>query len=112
SPEVHAGDLLGDFQIIDQLARGGMGVVYLAEDVRLKRRAAVKVLAPELASDDAFRRRFVRESELAAAIDHPNIVPIYGAGQTGELLWIAMRYVAGTSLRDVLARQGRLDVEY
>ncbi len=112
SADVRPGAQLGDFRILELVGRGGMGIVYLAEDVRLKRRAAVKVLAPELAEDETFRHRFIRESELAAAIDHPNIVPVYGAGEAGGRLWIAMRYVEGTNLRDLIARKGRLDLEY
>ena len=85
-----------------------MSVVYLAEDLRLKRRVALKLLAVDLAEDDAFRDRFLRESELAASIDHPNIVPIYEAGETDDLLFIAMRYVEGRDLKERL-RHGRLD---
>src|SRR5919106_872793 len=85
-----------------------MSVVYLAEDLRLKRRVALKVLAAGLAEDESFRDRFLRESELAASIDHPNIVPIYEAGKTEELLFIAMRYVDGRDLKERL-QLGRLD---
>src|SRR5688572_26620274 len=85
-----------------------MSVVYLAEDLRLKRRVALKLLAAGLAEDESFRERFLRESELAASIDHPNIVPIYEAGATGGLLFIAMRYVAGRDLAKRL-RRGRLE---
>ena len=87
-----------------------MSVVYLAEDLRLKRRVALKLLASELAEDESFRERFLRESELAASIDHPNIVPIYEAGTTDELLFIAMRYVEGPDLKERLQR-GRLDAD-
>ena len=75
-----------------------MSVVYLAEDLRLKRRVALKLLAAGLAEDESFRDRFLRESELAASIDHPNIIPIYEAGTTEDLLFIAMRYVEGSDL--------------
>src|SRR5688572_25702457 len=85
-----------------------MSVVYRAEDLRLKRMVALKLLAASLAEDGSFRDRFLRESELAASIDHPNIVPIYEAGATGDLLFIAMRYVEGRDLRARLQR-GRLD---
>ena len=77
------------------LGRGGMGVVYRAEDLRLKRKVALKLLAPELAEDNRFRERFLRESELAASLDHPHIVPIYSAGEVDGQLFIAMRYVEG-----------------
>src|SRR5262245_26256025 len=85
-----------------------MSVVYLAEDLRLKRRVALKLLATGLAEDESFRDRFLRESELAASIDHPHIVPIYEAGTTGALLFIAMRFVDGRDLR-VRLQRGRLD---
>src|SRR5262245_13612118 len=85
-----------------------MSVVYLAEDLRLKRPVALKLLAAKLAEDESFRERFLRESELAASIDHPNIVPIYEAGTTDDLLFIAMRYVEGRDLKQRLER-GRLD---
>src|SRR5262245_27809623 len=85
-----------------------MSVVYLAEDLRLKRRVALKLLAAGLAEDASFRERFLRESELAASIDHPNIVPIFEAGTTGGLLFIAMRYVEGLDLKQRL-QHGRLD---
>jgi WD40 repeat protein/tRNA A-37 threonylcarbamoyl transferase component Bud32 len=85
-----------------------MSVVYLAEDLRLKRRVALKVLASGLADDASFRDRFLRESELAASIDHPNIVPIYEAGTTEGRLFIAMRYVEGRDLGGRL-QEGRLE---
>ena len=75
-----------------------MSVVYLAEQIRLKRRAALKLLAPELADDARFRERFLRESELAASLDHPNVIPIFDAGETDGILYIAMRYVEGHDL--------------
>jgi DNA-binding beta-propeller fold protein YncE/predicted Ser/Thr protein kinase len=92
------------------LGRGGMSVVYLAEDLRLKRKVALKLLASALAEDDAFRDRFLVESELAASLDHPNIVPIYAAGDASEQLFIAMRYVEGNDLKELL-RDGPLSVE-
>ncbi len=86
-----------------------MGVVYLAFDPQLKRRVALKVLAPELAHDQSFRERFVRESEVAASLDHPNVVPIFGAGEHDGVLYIAMRYVEGTDLGGLLEREGPLE---
>ena len=102
------GTELAGYRIESLLGCGGMGVVYLAEDLRLKRRVALKLLAADLAEDESFRDRFLHESELAASIDHPNIVPIYEAGTTGGLLFIAMRFVEGRDLRERL-RHGRLD---
>ncbi|HYG70686.1 MAG TPA: protein kinase [Actinomycetota bacterium] len=101
----------GPYRIESLLGRGGMSVVYLAEDTRLGRRVAIKVLAPELAADEAFRSRFVRESQLAAGLDHPNIVPVFEAGETDGQLYIAMRYVRGTDLRTLIVREGPLDPE-
>jgi WD40 repeat protein len=102
------GTELAGYRIESLLGLGGMSVVYLAEDLRLKRKVALKLLAATLAEDESFRDRFLRESELAASIDHPNIVPIYEAGATEEHLFIAMRYVEGRDLKERL-RRGRLD---
>jgi WD40 repeat protein len=102
------GTELAGYRIESLLGYGGMSVVYLAEDLRLKRPVALKLLAAGLAEDETFRDRFLRESELAASIDHPNIVPIYEAGATEDLLYIAMRYVEGRDLKELLGR-GRLD---
>ncbi|MDP9341545.1 MAG: protein kinase [Actinomycetota bacterium] len=101
-------DLAG-YRIESLLGRGGMSLVYLAEDRRLKRRVALKVIAPELAQDQLFRQRFVRESELAASLDHPNIVPIYEAGEANGVLFIAMRYVEGIDLKALVERDGPLE---
>ena len=103
--------MLAGYRIEDLLGRGGMSTVYLAEDTRLRRRVALKVLAPKLARDERFRDRFVRESQVAAAMEHPNIVPIYEAGEAEGLLFIAMRYVRGTDLRRLIAAEGRLGAE-
>jgi len=103
------GSELAGYRIEALLGRGGMAIVYLAEHLRLGRKVALKLLAPELAGDEQFQQRFVRESQLAAAIDHPNIIPIYDAGEANGLLYIAMRYVAGTDLRARLKQAGRLD---
>jgi serine/threonine protein kinase len=90
------------------LGRGGMSVVYEAENVRLGNTIALKVLAPELSTDDAFRARFLKESRLAASLNHPNVIPIYDTGPYEDLLYIAMRYVAGSDLRTVLDRHERI----
>ena len=76
------GTELAGYRIERLLGRGGMGVVYLAQDLTLERRVALKLLAPELAEDERFRERFLRESRLAASIDHPNVIPIYEAGES------------------------------
>ena len=108
SDDPRVGTELAGYRIESLLGWGGMSVVYLAEDLRLKRKVALKLLAASLAEDESFRDRFLRESELAASIDHPNIVPIYQAGTTEDLLFIAMRYVEGRDLKERLQR-GRLD---
>jgi serine/threonine protein kinase len=103
------GTELAGYRIESLLGWGGMSVVYLAEDLRLKRPVALKLLAASLAKDASFRERFLRESELAASIDHPNIVPVYEAGTTpDDLLFIAMRYVDGQDLKARL-EGGRLE---
>jgi hypothetical protein len=79
----------------DRDGRGGVGVVYLAEDLRLHRKVALKLIAPELAENERFRERFLAESELAASLDHPNVVPIYEADEAEGVLFIAMRHVEG-----------------
>ena len=86
-----------------------MGVVYLATDLRLKRRIALKILAPELSQDQAFRDRFVRESEVAASLEDPNVVPIYEAGEADRQLFIAMRYVEGADLGTLIREFGPID---
>ncbi|MFP5312215.1 MAG: serine/threonine-protein kinase, partial [Actinomycetes bacterium] len=90
------------------IARGGMGVVYRAFDQQLGRPVALKLLAPELAANDKFRQRFVRESRLAASVEHPNILPIYAAGEWSGVLYIAMRFVHGTDLKQELDERGFL----
>jgi hypothetical protein len=102
------GDELAGYRIEREIGRGGMGVVYLAKQARLGRRVALKVIVPQLARDDAFRARFEREARLAAAIDHPNVVPIYDADRAGGSLYLAMRFVDGRDLGVAIAEQGRL----
>src|SRR5687768_10354115 len=104
SDDPRVGTELAGYRIESMLGWGGMSVVYLAEDLRLKRRVALKLLAARLAEDDSFRDRFLRESELAASIDHPNIVPVYEAGTAEGILFIAMRYVGGGDLKERLQR--------
>ena len=108
--EIEIGGVLAGFRIERLLGRGAMGAVYLGEDVHLRRKVAVKVLAPELAADERFRKRFLVESQLAASLDHPNIVPIYAAGEEGGQLYLAMRYVEGYDLRELVdSTPGGLD---
>jgi ABC-type branched-subunit amino acid transport system substrate-binding protein len=94
---------------VDSLAgRGGMGVVYRATDLSLERPVALKLIAPELAENERFRDRFLREPRLAASLDHPNVIPIYEAGEHDGQLYLAMRFVEGSDLKSVLEREGKL----
>jgi tRNA A-37 threonylcarbamoyl transferase component Bud32 len=111
STGLEAGELVAGYRIERLLGRGGMAAVYLAEDTRLKRKVALKVLSPELAADEVFRQRFVDESERLASVDHPNIIPVYEAGQDGDHLFIAMRLVDTTDLKQLIAAQGPLPPE-
>ena len=107
SDDPRVGTELAGYRIESLLGSGGMSVVHLAEDLRLKRRVALKLLAASLAEDESFRDRFLRGSELAASIDHPNIIPIYEAGEAEDgLLFIALRLVDGFDLRRLLVREG------
>ena len=99
------------YRLQSLLSRGGMAVVYLAQDIRLDRTVALKILAVELGEDDSFRERFLRESRVAASIDHPNVVPIYDAGESDGLLFIAMRQVEDPDLRGLIRSNGPLEVE-
>ena len=101
-------DFLG-YRIEELLGRGGMGVVYRAYDLRLKRTVALKLMAPDLALDQRFRERFSREAELAMSLEHPNVVPIHDAGDVDGRLYLAMRCVEGTDLRALLHAEGVLD---
>ena len=101
------GTELGGYRILEQLGRGGTSVVYRAEHVRLGRQAALKLLSPGLGDAD-FSDGFLRESRLAASLDHPNIVPVYDAGEEEGLLYIAMAYVEGTDLKTLVTDEGPL----
>ena len=103
-----AGAQIASYQLEEEIGRGGMAVVYRARDVRLGRWVALKVLAPDYAQDEAFRQRFIRESRTAAAVDHPNIIPIFDAGEAGRVLYIAMRYVPGQDVHSLLHAAGPL----
>ena len=102
------GDEFAGYRIRSVLGRGGMSVVYQAENLRLSSVIALKVLAPELAADDVFRARFLEESRIAASLNHPNVIPIYDMGSQDDLLYIAMRYVSGTDMRQMIKKRGRI----
>jgi hypothetical protein len=109
TPDPAIGTVVAGYRIVAPVSPGGMGVVYRAEEVGLGGRpVALKLLSPALAGDPAFRERFLREMRVAAAIDHPNIVPVYRAGEEQGRLYIAMRYVDALDLRRVLQASGRL----
>jgi len=108
-PPPTIGTQLGSYRIEALLGRGGMGVVYRAEDLRLGRKVALKLLASHITGDARFRSRFLVESRLAASIDHAGIVPIYEAGESDGQLYIAMRHVEGTDLGSLLHRGGPLE---
>lgn len=109
--ELSAGSKVAGYRIEALAGRGGMGVVYRATQLALKRPVALKLIAPDLADDDRFRERFKRESLLAASIDHPNVIPIYEAGETEGSLFISMRWVEGTDLQTLIRRGGGLEPE-
>ncbi len=106
--ELSAGDEFAGYRIEQRLGRGGMGVLYMALEPGLERRVALKLIAPEAAADEIFAKRFAEESRIAASIEHPNVVPIYAAGEEDGVPFIAMRYVAGADLAKRLVREGRL----
>jgi serine/threonine protein kinase len=105
------GRSFGGYTIESLLGRGGMGAVYLATHARLARKVALKVISPVLADDEDFRSRFLLESQLAASLDHPNVIPIYDAGEVDGVLFLAMRYVPGSSLQRLLRVRGPLSPE-
>jgi DNA-binding beta-propeller fold protein YncE len=109
---VRPGATFAGYRIESLVGRGGMGVVYRATDLTLQRPVALKLIAPELAQDEHFRGRFLREPRLAASLDHPGVVPIYEAGEWKGQLYLAMRYVEGSDLRSVLKRAGTLSPEH
>jgi len=101
-------DFLG-YRIEELVGGGGMGVVYRAYDLRLKRPVALKLVTPDLAQDERFRERFARESELVMSLEHPNVVPIYDAGEVDGRVYLAMRLVDGTDLGSLLRTGGALE---
>jgi serine/threonine protein kinase len=102
------GSQLAGYRVEEEIGRGGMAVVYRAHDDHLDRRVALKVLAPDLARDEVFRARFIQESRIAAATEHPNIIPVFGAGEADGVLYIAMRYIPDGDVRTLIDRVGPL----
>jgi hypothetical protein len=111
TPDPRIGTELAGYRIESLIGRGGMGTVYRAEDLTLGRKVALKLISPELSEDEVFRERFRAEWRLAASIDHPNVIPIHEAGEHDETLFIAMRYVDGTDLKQLINDDGPLEPE-
>ncbi len=103
-----AGSVFAGYHLDAVLAQGGMGVVYLATEERPRRRVALKLIAPALAADPAYRERFLREVDALAALEHPNVVPIHAAGECDGQLYLAMRYLDGPDLAEVVRTRGPL----
>ena len=101
-------DFLG-YRIEELIGRGGMGVVYRANDLRLRRPVAIKLVAPTLALDERFRERFARETELVMSLEHPNVVPIYDADDVDGHVYLAMRLVDGIDVGSLLRAEGALE---
>src|SRR5688572_17378083 len=102
------GKVIAGYRIEERVGRGGMGVVYRAEHLNLRRRAAIKIIAPDLAESEGFRERFTREARIAAALQHPNIVTVYDAGEVDGMLNLAMQFIKGEDLAAILRRESRL----
>lgn len=105
------GAVIAGYRLEERIGRGGMAVVFRAVDGRLGRPVALKILSPGLTADNAFRMRFINESRAAAAVEHPHIIPVYEAGETAGMLFIAMRYVRGGDARSLLRRIGPLPAD-
>jgi serine/threonine protein kinase len=103
------GSTFAGYLVEDVLSRGGMGIVYRARELRPERVVALKVIAPELAAEPQFRTRFLQESQLAAAIEHPHVVPVLRVGEENGLLFIAMRLIRGRDLATIIGEEGRLE---
>jgi serine/threonine protein kinase len=102
-------DEFGSYRLEELIGHGGMSIVFRARDLALDRSVALKLLAPDLSEDSSFQERFTRESRLVASLDHPNVIPIYEAGEQNGVFYIAMRYVPGSNLKELLQRDGPLD---
>ena len=103
-------DLAKEYEIQEEIGRGGMAVVYRAKEIELGRTVAIKVLPPEMALTASMAERFKREARMAAALDHPNIIPIYRVGTGGRLFYIAMKFVEGRTLDAIIAQQRALPI--
>jgi tRNA A-37 threonylcarbamoyl transferase component Bud32 len=109
--EVASGTVIAGFRVLSLIGEGATGTVYLAEDTVRGGRVALKRLTPELARDERFRQRFLRESHLAASLEHSSIVQVLASGEEEGVLYLAMTYIEGSDLREILRREGRLEPE-
>ena len=105
------GTEVAGYRIVAEVGRGDSATVYLADHPRLGRQVALKILTPELAEEPMFRTRFTHEAAIAAALEHPNVLPVYDAGDSEGLLWLAMRFIDGSDLSAMLRREGPLALE-
>ncbi|KAB1660096.1 Stk1 family PASTA domain-containing Ser/Thr kinase [Pseudoclavibacter chungangensis] len=112
NPDDMIGRLIdGRYQVRSMIARGGMATVYVATDLRLERRVAIKIMHDHLAADDSFRARFIREARAAAKLQHPNVVNVYDQGDDHTFAYMVMEYIPGITLRDLLHDHHRLTAE-
>src|SRR3954469_1026704 len=109
--DLAAGATLAGYRIESLVGRGCSGSVSPAHELLLDRRVALKTLAPELAADERFRERFLRESRIAAGLEHPGILPIYAAGEADGVVYLAMRFVEGSDLAKILETDGALSAD-
>ncbi|MWV49673.1 Stk1 family PASTA domain-containing Ser/Thr kinase [Rathayibacter sp. VKM Ac-2803] len=101
----------GRYEVRSRIARGGMATVYLANDLRLDRRVAIKVMHGHLSDDQVFKNRFVQEARSAARLAHPNVVSVFDQGQDSDMAYLVMEYLPGITLRDLLKERGRLTAQ-
>src|SRR5437868_2907364 len=101
----------GEYEILGELGRGGMAAVYLANDVALNRKVAIKTMLPELIARHSMVARFKREAQMAAGLSHPHIVQIYTVKQTPKIVYFVMKFIEGRSLDSILSEHGALDLE-
>ena len=106
---LHTGAIVAGYRLEREVGGGGMGVVWLARDLKLERPVALKLIRPDVAADSGFRERFTREAKLAASLDHAHVLPVYDAGEADGELYLAMRFVEGVDLAALLAAEGRLE---
>lgn len=105
----HKGFVLGKYRLLDRIGMGGMGQVYSAEHMSMRRRVAIKVLPPDRSGNQFARERFIREARAAAAVEHPNLIRVFDIENEGEVFFLVMEYIDGVSLHDLVVRRGPLD---